>query len=136
MNSLLEIKESLMRHIDLERSRTEFNFDECFACAYRPDGEDTCETLRPLCEDALNVIEKLEPRILKLSDIKEGEGYWLSTTYSGFKDRPVICIHIENDAQKPYITLAWQYGTFSWETETYGLEWDLWSAKPIDEHRW
>ena len=130
MNDLLEIKESLIKHIHLERSRTELNHDECFSCAYRPDGEDTCETLRPLCEDALEMIKKLEPHILGLNEIKEGEGYWVDMMDDDFVDRPVICVHIENDARKPYITLAWQFGTFSWEAETYGTEWCLWSARP------
>ena len=129
MNDLLEIKESLIKHIHLERSRTEFNFDECFACAYRPDGKDTCETLRPLCEDALEMIHKLEPHILGLSEIKEGEGYWLSTMRD-LVVQPVICIHIENDTLKSFAIFAWQYGTFSWELESYGTEWRLWSARP------
>lgn len=111
MNDLLEIKESLF-------------------CAYRSD-ENTLENLIPLIGDALSMIQKLEPHVIGLSEIEDGEGYWLTTISSDFKPRPVICVHYEKDARKPYITFAWQYGTFSWEAETYGIEWRLWSAKPI-----
>lgn len=131
MNDLLEIKESLIKHLHLENSRVSMNFDECFACAYRPDGKNTCDNLNPLINDALNMIKKLEPHVVGLSEIEDGGGYWLTTMFSDYKPRPVVCVHNEKDARKPYITLAWQYGTFSWEAETYGIEWRLWSAKPI-----
>ena len=131
MNDLLEIKESLIKHLHLEDSRTNLNHDECFDCAYRPAGKDTCEDLIPLIGDALSMIKKLEPHVIGLSEIEDGGGYWLTTMSNDFIPRPVICVHNEKDAGKPYITLAWQYGTFSWEAETYGIEWRLWSAKPI-----
>ena len=132
MNDLLEIKESLMKHLRKENSRANLYLYECFACAYRPDGKKTCDDLNPLLDDALSMIKKLEPHVIGLSEIEEGEGYWMdSLSNSDFVPRPVICVHNEKDARKPYITLAWQYGTFSWEAETYGTEWRLWSAKPI-----
>lgn len=130
MNDLLEIKESLIKHLHLENSRANLNFDECFACAYRPDGQDTCDDLIPLLDDALSMIKKLEPHVIGLNEIEDGEGYWW-TTMSGDINRFVICVHNEKDAGKPYITFAWQYGTFSLEAETYGTEWRLWSAKPV-----
>ena len=131
MNDLLEIKESLIKHLRMENSRANLNFAECFSCAYRPDGKDTCENLNPLIEDTLSVIKKLEPHVIGLSEIEDGEGYWLTMISSDFIPRPVICVHNEKDARKPYITFAWQYGTTSFEAETYGIEWRLWSAKPI-----
>ena len=134
MNDLLEIKESLIKHMHLENSRTNLNFDECAACAYRPSGQDTCDDLIPLLDGALSMIKKLEPHVLGLGEIAEGEGYWMTMMSSNFIPRPVICVHNEKDARKPYITFAWQFGTFSLEAETYGTEWRLWSAKPIDGH--
>ena len=131
MNDLLEIKESLIKHLHLENSRTNLDFDECYACAYRPDGKDTCDNLIPLIDGALSMIIKLEPHVIGLSEIEEGEGYWMTTMSSDSKPLPVICVHYEKDARKPYITFAWQFGTSSWEAETYGTEWRLWSAKPI-----
>lgn len=129
--SLLEIEESLIKHLRKENSRANLYLDECFDCAYRPSGKKTCDDLNPLLNDALSMIKKLEPRVIGLSEIEEGEGYWMTSMSSDFVPRPVICVHNEKDARKPYITLAWQYGTFSWEAETYGTEWRLWSAKPI-----
>lgn len=131
MNDILEIKESLIKHIRKDKSRKELNFDECFDCAYRPVGKKTCENINSLLEDALNLIKSLEPRVLGVNEIVEGDGYWLTVMDNNFVNRPVICIHKEDDAKKKYITLAWQFGTFSWETETYGTEWRLWSSKPI-----
>jgi len=131
VNDLLELKESLIKHLHLENSRTNLDFDECFACAYRPDGKDTCDNLIPLIDGALSMIKKLEPHVIGLSEIADGEGYWMTTMSNDSKPIPVICVHYEKDARKPYITFAWQYGTSSWETETYGTEWRLWSAKPI-----
>lgn len=131
MNDILKIKESLIKHLHLEKSREDLNCDECFDCAYRPDGKDTCDDLIPMIDDALSMIKKLEPRVIGLSEIEEGEGYWMTSMSSDFVPRPVICVHNEKDTRKPYITLAEQYGTFSWEAETYGTEWRLWSAKPI-----
>lgn len=135
MNDLPEIKESLTKHLHLENSRANLDFDECFACAYRPDGKDTCDNLIPLIDGALSTIIKLEPHVIGLSEIEEGEGYWMTTMSRDSKPLPVICVHNEKDTRKPYITFAWQCGTSSWETETYGTEWRLWSAKPIG-HLW
>lgn len=135
MNDLLEIKESLIKHMHLENSRTNLNFDECFSCAYRPDGKDTCDNLIPLLDGALSMIIKLEPHVIRLDEIEDGEGYWLTMISSDFIPRPVIVFHNEKDAGKPYITLVWQYGDFSLETEAYGIVWRLWSAKPIG-HEW
>ena len=112
MDDLLELKESLF-------------------CAYRSAEENTYEVLIPLIGEALSWIQKLEPHVIELSKIEDGEGYWLTMMSSDFIPRPVICVHNEKDARKPYITFAWQYGTTSLEAETYGIEWRLWSAKPI-----
>ena len=131
MNDFLEIKESLIKHLHLENSRANLNFDECAACAYRPSGQDTCDNLIPLLDGALSTIINLEPHVIRLSEIEDGEGYWLTMISSDFKPRPVIVFHNEKDAGKPYITLVWQYGDFSLEAETYGIRWCLWSAKPI-----
>ncbi len=129
MNDILEIKESLIKHLHREKSRSGLNFDECFSCAYRPDGQDTCESLNALITDTYKLIKRLEPHILGLNEIQEGYGYWLCVP-GDFVSRPVICVHKEMDAQKPYITFAWQFGTFSWDTEEYGMGWCCWSAKP------
>ena len=131
MDELLEIKESIIKHLRKEKSRANLYLDECFACAYRSDGKKTCDDLNPLIDDALSMIKKLEPHVIGLSEIEEGEGYWMTTMSRDSKPLPVICVHNEKDAGKPYITFAWQYGTFSWEAETYGTEWRLWSSKPI-----
>ena len=135
MNDLLEIKESLIKHLHFENSRANLNFDECGACAYRPSGQDTCDNLIPLLDGALSTIINLEPHVIRLSEIEDGEGYWLTMITSDFIPRPVIVFHNEKDAGKPYITLVWQYGDFSLEAETYGIRWRLWSAKPIG-HEW
>lgn len=107
----------------------------CDDCPYNYQSDGTCASLTPLLDDVLRLITKLEPHFIGLTEIKEGEGYWLSVNDLDFVPRPVICVHIESDARKPYITFAWQYGTFSWESETYGSEWSLWSAKPYSEKR-
>lgn len=99
---------------------------DCTECPYN-DGLFCADVLM---RDALSMIKKLEPHVIELSEIEDGGGYWLTTMSSNFKPRPVICVHNEKDAIKPYVTLAGQYGTFSWETETYGIEWHLWSANP------
>lgn len=100
----------------------------CFECPYHVGGSLSSRCVDNIMRDALGIIKKSEPHLIGLSEIKEGETYWFKN--SDFVPRPVICVHIENDARKPYITLAWQFGTFSWEAETYGTEWCLWSARP------
>lgn len=102
----------------------------CFGCPYHVGGSLSSRCVDNIMRDALGMIKKLEPHLIGLSEIEEGEAYWLDVHGFGNKPRSVICVHIENDAKKSYITLAWQFGTFSWEAETYGTEWKLWSAKP------
>lgn len=87
--------------------------------------------LQNAANEAVELLKELEPHVIGLSEIEDGGGYWLTTMSSDFIPRPVIVVHNEKDAGKPYITLAWQYGTFSWEAKTYGIAWRLWSAKPI-----
>ena len=89
---------------------------------------------RMISADALALLKAQEPREMTLEEIKDGESYWFSAGKE-FVPRPVICIHREDDAQKPYITFAEQYGTFSWETEDYGKTWRCWTARPTDEQR-
>ena len=84
--------------------------------------------------DNMPAIQPDAPRVMTLEEIKDGESYWFSAGKE-FVTRPVICVHREDDARKPYITFAWQYGTFSWETEDYGKTWRCWTARPTDEQR-
>ena len=86
------------------------------------------------CRDALELLKEQIPRVLTLDEIKDGESYWFSAGKE-FVTRPVICVHREDDAQKPYITFVWQFGTFSLESEDYGKKWQCWSARPTDEQR-
>ena len=79
-----------------------------------------------------SAIDLLTPRVLTLEELKEGESYWL-TAGKDFIPQPVICVHREDDALKPYITFACQYGTCSLKTESYGKTWYCWTAKPTDE---
>lgn len=102
----------------------------CFGCPYHVGGSLSSRCVDNIMRDTLDMIKKLEPHLIGLSEIEEGEGYWLSGKNSASVTRPVICVHIENDARKPYIMFAWQFGTFSFEAETYGTEWCLWSARP------
>lgn len=88
--------------------------------------------LREALDIALALLKAQEPRALTLEEIKDGEPYWFSAGKE-FVTRPVICIHREDDAQKPYITFVWRFGTFSWLSEDYGKTWWVWSAKPTDE---
>ena len=74
-------------------------------------------------------VKAQEPRVLTLEEIKEGEPYWLIAG-KNLIPQPVICVHREDDAQKPYIVFTWQYGTFSWESEDYGKRWRCWSSRP------
>lgn len=106
-------------------------------CPYWKDGVSNIVCWNNVMKDAGELLKAdkrylkdLEPHLIELSEIKENEAYWLDVHGFGSKPRPVICVHVENDARKPYITLAWQFGTFSWEAETYGTEWCLWSARP------
>ena len=86
-----------------------------------------CTTL--LCRDALELLKAQEPRVMTLEELKEGESYWF-IAWGDFILRPVICVHREDDAQKPYIVFTWQYGTFPWESEDYGKRWRCWSSRP------
>jgi len=97
------------------------------------------------CKDALALIQKQQARIdeleagqtarvMSLEEIKDGESYWLSAGKE-FVMQPVICVHREGDARKPYITFAWQFGTFSWDLEDYGKRWCCWTQRPTDEQR-
>lgn len=71
-------------------------------------------------------------RVVTLEEIKDGESYWLSAGKE-FVTQPVICVHREDDARKPYITFVWQFGTFSWDSEDYGKRWRCWTQRPTDE---
>lgn len=85
-------------------------------------------------DNAISLLKAQQPRVQKLDEIKDGESYWLSAGKE-FVTRPVICVHREDDARKPYITFVWQFGTFSWESEEYGKTWRVWSARPTDAER-
>lgn len=82
-------------------------------------------------EEIVELLKKQKPRMMMLDEIKDGESYWLSAG-KDFVPRPVICVHREDDARKPYITFAWQFGTFSFESEDYDKKWHCWTAKPTD----
>ena len=80
---------------------------------------------------AIDTLSNLEPRVVQLEEIKEGESYWFSTlenhkTISYY----AICVHREDDAGWPYITFVWQHGTSSWPIDKYGYNWCCWSSKP------
>jgi len=110
----------------------------CIQCYYRHG--DIC--IQDLTRDAAELLNeqepkqepKQEPRVLTLEEIKDGEPYWFGAGKE-FVVRPVICVHREDDAQKPYITFVWEFGTFSWMSEDYGKAWRVWSAKPTVEQR-
>ena len=106
----------------------------CFACPYNDGVENNVECKQKWADDALELLKEQEPRVMTLEEIKEGEPYRLGVGKE-FVTLPVICIHREDDAQKPYITFVWKCGTFSWMSEDYGKIWRCWSAKPTDEQR-
>lgn len=87
--------------------------------------------LKCLKKELLKAQEVVEPRIVQLEEIKEGDAYWFSTlenhkTISYY----AICVHREEDAGWPYITFVWQHGTSSWPMDKYGYNWCCWSSKP------
>ena len=109
-------------------SVTECRKTECPFIACR----ESC--LEWLLRSALSLLKAQEPRVMTLEEIKDGESYWLSAGKE-FVPRPVICVHREDDARKPYITFAWQFGTFSWELENYDKTWRCWTSRPTEEQR-
>lgn len=44
------------------------NNDECFDCPFRADGEDTCVSLAPMLEAALELLKEQEPRWISVED--------------------------------------------------------------------
>lgn len=100
-----------------------------------------CEKAVGWLDDALALLKAYQPRVLTLDEIEDGESYWFEgesywcSDGKEFVTRPVICVHREDDAQKPYITFVWQFGTFSWELEDYGKTWRCWTSRPTDEQR-
>ena len=101
--------------------------DACSDCPYDNYPPRIC--VQHLTKDAFNLLKAQEPYVMTLEEIKDGESYWF-TAGEEFVPRPVICVHREDDAQKPYITFVWQFGTFSWESEDYGKTWRCWTSKP------
>lgn len=112
-------------------------------CPYYEPEKEALECTSELAHDALTLIGHLDERIKELSltqmarvvtleEIKDGESYWLSADRE-FVTRPVICVHREDDARKPYITFVWQFGTFSWDSKDYGKRWHCWTQRPTDE---
>lgn len=107
----------------------------CKDCPYDAEcGEALSIGPSPLRRDALKLLKEQEPKVVTLDEIKDGEAYWFQRGQM-LVTRPVICIHREDDTRKPYITFAWQFGTFSWDSEDYGKTWRCWTAKPTDEQR-
>lgn len=106
----------------------------CFACPYNDGVDGNVDCKQRWADDALELLKEQEPRVLTLDEIKEGEPYWLGAGKE-FVTRPVICVHREDDAQKPYIMFVWEFGEFGWLSEDYGKTWRVWSAKPTDEER-
>lgn len=119
-------------------------YEGCITCPYHEDYyPNVCRYANKT--DALALIRQQQERIkeleaaqtarvMSLEEIKDSESYWLSTGKE-FVTRPVICVHREDDARKPYITFVWQFGTFSWDTEDYGKRWRCWTQRPTDEQR-
>lgn len=114
-------------------------------CPYYEPEKEALECMSELAHDALALISHLDERIKELSlmqtarvmtleEIKDGESYWLSAGKE-FVTRPVICVHREDDARKPYITFVWQFGTHSWNSEDYGKRWRCWTQRPTDKQR-
>ena len=64
-----EIMKGLDRCYHLQRSYREEivdgGFDECFSCPFRPDGEDTCNTLEPLFEATIELLKAQVPILLE-----------------------------------------------------------------------
>ena len=101
---------------------------------YWTDGERIpTEDLIEAFELAVKALDAQTPRALMALEVKPCLPYWLE--FPDGELRPVICDDTEWDAKEPYITLVWQYGTSSYKTECYGLEWRCWSAKPTNEQR-
>ena len=82
---------------------------------------------------AIEALTEKEPRVLTALEVIPCLPYWLE--FPDGELRPVICYDAEWDAKEPYIILVWQYGTSSYKTECYGLEWRCWSSRPTDEQR-
>ena len=108
--------------------------NNCSVCTSDCPYYESPSCFRTIAADALALLKAQEPRVMTLEEIKDGESYWFSAGKE-FVPRPVICIHREDDAQKPYIIFAERYGTYSWETEDYGKTWHCWTARPTDEQR-
>lgn len=101
---------------------------------YWTDGEKIpTEDLIEAFELAVKALDAQTPRVLMAFEVKPCLPYWLEFPESVL--RPVICYDAEWDAKEPYITLVWQYGTASYKTECYGVEWRCWSSRPTDEQR-
>ena len=78
-----EIMKGLDHCYHLQRSYLEEivdgGFDECFNCPFRPDGEDTCDTLEPLFEAAINLLKAREAGPLRCG----GCSFFTQTQESG-----------------------------------------------------
>ena len=112
-------------------------------CPYDGSEDDIKNCTSQLARDALFLIRQQQERIkeleagqtarvVTLKEIKDGESYWLSAGKE-FVTRPVICVHREDDARKPYVTFVWQFGTFSWDSEDYSKRWCCWTQQPTEE---
>lgn len=107
----------------------------CSECPYYNDCARTpYQPKHFLLIDAFDLLKEREPRMVVLDEIKDGESYWL-TAGKEFTPRPVICVHLEDDARKQYVTFAWQYGTITWGLEEYGKTWCCWTSRPTDAQR-
>lgn len=140
--SVMEQFEKVCKGLECCVLRDPDDHRQCGECPYNPHSISNEPCANGLKHNALALIRQQQERIVKLEaaktarvvpleEIKDGESYWLSTD-KDFVPRPVICVHREDDARKPYITFAWQFGTFSFELGDYDKTWHCWTAKPID----
>lgn len=64
-----EIMKGLDKCLHLSRSYQEEivkdSFDECFDCPFRPEGEETCNTLEPLFEATIELLKREEAKPLR-----------------------------------------------------------------------
>ena len=113
---------------------TDASISSAIECLLHPQDADDSDMTKAIdtAVRAMKLLKAREPRMMTLEEIKDGESCWFSAGKE-FVTRPVICVHREDDARKPYITFVWQFGTFSWEIENYGKTWCCWTARPTDE---
>lgn len=91
------------------------------------------EKMVKYAEDALALLKALEPRVMTLEEVQEGEVYWFDCP-GNFILRPVIC-NMYDRGDSSYLNFVWQHGNFSWKICEYGRTWRCWTSRPTEEQR-